>query len=104
MMKIETDHVTGAARIKAPWGDLELSGASKLAVIAHCIKQLEYYLTEGMSPDPRATREDIMGYHRIIETGSESIAEEFFAQKNMAIRSGAKLSNNEVADVVLRPI
>lgn len=86
------DLKTGAATAKAEWGDGDLS--TQRGLLAHVIKQLEYFLRTGGSPNPEYTRRDLQGYKEVWDTGSETLADLFFKTKDDARKKGIPFKDN----------
>jgi len=93
-MKITADGYT--TEIEAPWGHVKLDLNDNLGFIEHFIRQLEYFLNTGVSPNPEATRQDIEGYKILLATGSQTIAHRFLTRKNAYARRGEIVRNLDV--------
>lgn len=82
--------------IEAPWGKDEFEEGDELGWIKRLIRQLEWFLQNGRSPNPDYTRQDLEGYRQVLATGSHLVAGRFIEIKGAAREKGKKYTNMEV--------
>jgi len=82
---------TSTYEIDAPWDHVKLAFEDNLGMIEHFIKQLEYFLNAGVSPNTEATRQDIEGYKMVWARGNQNLAGRFLERKSDARRKSGTM-------------